>query len=68
MPQESVHRRWFEMRFDGERTITGTAINYGDVAELPWGKERFQPGAFGDLSRADVTSQRDARPGPLGGA
>ena len=55
MPQESVHRRWFEMRFDGERTITGTAINYGDVAELPWGKERFQPGAFGDLSRADVT-------------
>ena len=27
---------------------------YGDTADLPWGRERFEPGAFGTLSRADV--------------
>ena len=34
--------------------MSGTLIRYGDVAALPWGRERFEPGAFGDVSRADV--------------
>ena len=55
MPQESVHRRWVELRFDGDRTVSGTLIKYGDTATLPWGQERFLPGAFGDLSGKDIT-------------
>ena len=54
MPQESVHRRWVELRFDGDRTVSGTLIKYGDEATLPWGKERFEPGAFGDLAQKDI--------------
>ena len=30
------------------------AIRYGDTATLPWGRERFEPGAFGDVAGADV--------------
>ena len=48
------HRR-FELRFDGDRTISGTAMAYGDVARFPWGEnERFVPGAFGDISHLDL--------------
>ena len=50
-----VERRFFEMRWDGDRQLSGTALQYGDVASLPWGeKERFEPGAFGALGNADV--------------
>ena len=50
-----LQRRFFEIRQEGDRTLTGTAMVYGDVAELPWGeKERFMPGAFGDVSKLDV--------------
>ena len=52
-----VQRRFFELRFDdGERRVSGTAMRYGDVAVLPWGdKERFEPGAFGEVAGLDVT-------------
>ena len=46
-------RRFSELRQEG-RTLSGTLLRYGDVASLPWGRERFEPGAFGDVSRADV--------------
>ena len=51
-----VQRRYFELRFDdGERRVSGTAMRYGDIAKLPWGdKERFEPGAFGEVSGLDV--------------
>ena len=53
--RNGVQRRYCEFRFDGNRTISGIAMRYGDVAKLPWGeKERFEPGAFGDVSSADV--------------
>ncbi len=40
---------------DNSRVLSGTLIRYGDVAELSWGeKERFEPGAFGNVSAADV--------------
>ena len=52
---EQVQHRYFELRFDGENIISGTAMRYGDTADVPWfGKERFEPGAFGDLSQADL--------------
>ena len=40
-----------ELRVAG-RTLTGRALVYGDVS--PDFRERFIPGAFGDLSEADV--------------
>ena len=46
-------RRYAEFRQEG-RTLIGTAISYGDIARLPFGSERFTPGAFGDLSKADA--------------
>ena len=46
-------RRFSELRQEG-RTLSGTLLRYGDVAALPWGRERFESGAFGDVSRADV--------------
>ena len=46
-------RRFSELRQEG-RTVSGCLLRYGDTASLPWGRERFEPGAFGDVSRADV--------------
>ncbi|MCZ0935099.1 MAG: HK97 family phage prohead protease [Gemmatimonadetes bacterium] len=31
------------------RTLAGTVVQYGDVAETPEGPERFEAGAFGDV-------------------
>ena len=55
--ESGVQRRYFEMRFDAdERRVSGTAMKYGDTATLPWGeKERFEPGAFGEVAGSDVT-------------
>ena len=39
---------------EGSRLVTGTAMRYGDVARLPFGSERFEPGAFGEVRAADV--------------
>ena len=51
-----AQRRFYELRFDpDERRVSGTAMRYGDTAELPWGeKERFEPGAFGEVGGLDV--------------
>ena len=47
--------------------IGGPVLNYGDVATLPWGKERFEPGAFGDLSKLTLIANRmHERPLPIG--
>ena len=35
----------------GPGIVSGIVVRYGDVATLPWGRERFQPGA---LKFADV--------------
>ena len=34
--------------------VTGIAIKYGDTAKLPGFRERFEPGAFGDVTSLDV--------------
>ena len=45
--------RQFEFRQQGRR-LQGTAIRYGSVAQTPLGPERFEPGAFGDVSSVDA--------------
>ena len=51
---ERLERRFCELRAEAaERVLSGTAIRYGDVATLPWGRERFEAGAF-DVRAADV--------------
>lgn len=49
-----VERRTAELRQGPGRTLEGVAVRYGDTATLPWGRERFEPGAFGDVAAADV--------------
>ena len=46
--------RYTELRYEGNRSVSGTALKYGDEAVIFGEKERFEPGAFGDLSKADV--------------
>ena len=51
----TLQTRYVDLHFDGDRTISGTLMRYGDVAEFPWGdKERFEPGAFGNVPGADA--------------
>ena len=40
------------------KSIGGTILRYGDEATFPWGKERFEPGAFGDVSKLDLIANR----------
>ena len=54
IPVDKTEIRFFELRAEGERALSGVALSYGDVATLPWGRERFLPGAFGDVSKLDV--------------
>ena len=64
---DNLQRRFVEFRFDGDRTISGVAMRYGDTAKLPWGdKERFEPGAFGNVGSKDVILNfQHQRPQPL---
>ena len=49
----AIETRYCELRAEG-RSLRGVAIRYGDTATLPWGRERFEAGAFGDVGAADV--------------
>ena len=54
-----TERRFFELRADPDkRIIEGTAMRYGSIADLGAFRERFEPGAFGDVSAADVILNR----------
>ena len=50
----TLETRAFELRRQGDRRLTGIAMRYGSVAQLPFGGERFEPGAFGDIANADI--------------
>ena len=50
-----AERRYAELRLEPEGVLTGVVVRYGDQARLPWGTERFQAGAFGDLAAVDAT-------------
>ena len=43
-PDVGLQTRYVELRYDGENSVSGTLLRYGDVAVFPWGdKERFEP-------------------------
>ena len=46
-------KRYCELRSEG-RILSGTAIAYGDTAILPFGRERFQAGAFPGVEKSDI--------------
>ena len=46
-------RRYSELRAEG-RILSGVGVAYGDVARLPFGRERFQAGAFPGVENSDV--------------
>ena len=46
-------KRYCELRSEG-RIISGVAVKYGDVAVLPFGRERFQAGAFPTVATDDL--------------
>ena len=54
----SVEYRYTELRQEGRRLL-GTAIRYGEVGALPFGHERFEPGAFAPLSDVILNVQHD---------
>ena len=52
---EETEFRFCELRAaPDKRMLTGVAVKYGDVANIGTFRERFEAGAFGDLSTADV--------------
>ena len=53
-----MERRYAELRQEGRRLL-GTAIRYGEIATLPFGHERFEPGAFAPLSDVILNVQHD---------
>ena len=55
----SVQRTLFcRAEVTNELQLSGTAIRYGDIATLPFGKEVIDAGAFGDLEGADLILNR----------
>ena len=54
-------RRFCELRHDGDARLSGVAMPYETEAVLPWGRERFEVGAFGGVGDLDVilTVQHD---------
>ena len=55
---DNIEMRFCEVRAEG-RTLTGTAIKYGDTATFAWGKERIEPNAFAPLGDAILNAQHD---------
>ena len=55
----SVQRTLFcRAEVTNDLQLSGTAIRYGDIATLPFGKEVIDAGAFGDLEGADLILNR----------
>lgn len=53
--QEQTEQRFVEFRAVEDRRLIGTAINYGEIANIGgFGRERFSPGAFGNVEAADA--------------
>ena len=71
MPEHVTEYRAAPVEFrESEGTpgiASGIVIRYGDEATFPWGKERFEPGAFGDIRNLDLIANRmHRRDQPLG--
>ena len=62
-----AEKRFLEFREIEGRTIKGTALTYGDIAVANFGPERFEPKAFGDVSKLDVIANlHHERTKPIG--
>ena len=61
-----LERRYVELRADDTgRTLRGVAVTYGDVAILPFGRERIEAGAFaGGMGDVILNASHD-RAAPL---
>ena len=55
---DNIEMRFCEVRAEG-RSLSGTAVRYGDVASFAWGRERIEPGAFAPLGDAILNAQHD---------
>ena len=51
---DTTQYRYSSLRAAEGRIVQGRLISYNDIARLPWGKERFQAGAFGDVGATDA--------------
>ena len=55
-PDVGLQTRYVDMRYEGDRVISGTLMRYGDTAEFFWGdREKFEPGCFGEIGQIDFT-------------
>ena len=50
----AIETRFSELRQDADGRLSGTVLEYGDVASIGGISERFEPGAFGDLASLDI--------------
>ena len=57
-PTDAEFRR-AELRQGPGRSVTGVAVRYGDLAQLPWGEERIEAGAFAPLGDVVLNSFHD---------
>ena len=56
----TVERRYVELRADSEgRVLRGVAVDYGDVARLPFGRERIEAGAFAPIGDVILNASHD---------
>ena len=62
-----AERRYFEMRADGDnRTVSGTAVKYGDVADIGGlFRERIEPGALRFNAAGTMLNLQHRREKPL---
>ena len=55
----ATETRRAELRQEGGRRLSGTAIRYGDVAQLPWGRERIEARAFAPIGDVLLNGYHD---------
>ena len=61
-----IEKRFSELRQTGERRLEGVVITYGEIADIPQGKEKFVASAFGDVASLDVIlNSQHQRTSPL---
>src|ERR1700744_2870855 len=64
--EDIEHRAFAEVRAGGDRTLSGYAAVYGDVADLGPYKESIAPGAFrSSLGKDDIAAMFDHDPGKI---
>ena len=55
----ATERRRVALRQGPGRTVEGVAVRYGDLAQLPWGGERIEAGAFTPITDVILNAHHD---------